>query len=210
MDRLVACTNTAIDRWNAAHDEAPGILTTSMSVNMRGRFSAVNRLNNSGLIFFKSRPEERKDPAAFAKSLALARIKQFRRHMDFKFYQDVSRLNAVVRPFPFAVRRKIVNFIMNKHQFSAAITLLGVIWPETRNGKPTANTCLTHSGDFTISEVHGVGYKLLSNTHLLLIVYVFRNQLNFLLHASASLFTRQEADAFMDLVMENLLAGDLS
>jgi len=210
VDRLVACTNTAIDRWNEAREEAPGILTTSMSVNMRGRFSAVNRLNNSGLIFFKSRPEERKDPAAFAKSLALARIKQFRRHMDFKFYQDVSRLNAVVRPFPFAVRSKIVNFVMNKHQFSAAITLLGVIWPETRNGKPTANTCLTRSGDFTISEVHGVGYKLLSNTHLLLIVYVFRNQLNFLLHASACLFTRDEADAFMDLVMKNLLAGDLS
>ncbi|MBI4965640.1 MAG: hypothetical protein HY913_20350 [Desulfomonile tiedjei] len=210
VDHLVVGTNIAIDRWNEHFNKTPGILTTSMTVNMKGRFRTFNTVNNSGLIFFRSQPEERKSPAAFAKSVALSRIKQFRRQMDFKFYQDISRMNAVLRPFPFAARSKIVNFIMNQHQFSMAITLLGVIWPETKNGKPTANTCFTHSGDFTLSEVHGVGYKLLSNTHLLLIVYVFRNQLNFLLHASACLFTRQEAEAFMDLVMENLLVDPVN
>jgi len=209
VDLLVACTNTAIDQWNDAFGKAPGVITTSMSVNMKGRFRAINALNNSGLIFFRSPPQERKDPTVFAKSLALSRIKQFRRQMDFKFYQDISRLNTVLRPFPFSARSKIVNFIMNKHQFSMAITLLGVIWPETRNGKPTANTCFSRSGDFTIPQIHGVGYKLLSNTHLLLIVYVFRNELNFILHASACLFTREEAKAFMDLIMENLSAGGI-
>jgi hypothetical protein len=209
VDLLVVCTNTAIDRWNKDRDKLPGVLTTSMSVNMKGRFRAFNTVNNSGLIFFRSQPEERRDPTAFAKSLALSRIKQFRRQMDFKFYRDITRMNTALRPFPFPTRSKIVNFIMNKHQFSMAITLLGVVWPETRNGKPTANTCFTHSGDLTLSEVHGVGYKLLSSTHLLLIVYVFHNQLNFVLHASACLFTREEAESFMDLIMENLLAESI-
>jgi hypothetical protein len=130
--------------------------------------------------------------------------------MDFKFYTDISRMNAVLRPFPFGTRSRIVNFIMNRHQFSMAITLLGVIWPETRNGKPTANTCFTRSGDLTLSEVYGVGYKLMSSTHLLLIVYVFSNQLNFVLHASGCLFTREETEAFMDLIMENLLSEPFS
>lgn len=209
VDLLVVCTNLAIDQWNGTGDKPSGILTTSMSVNMKGRFRTFNTLNNSGLIFFRAQPEDRENTAAFAKSIALSRIKQFRRQMDFKFYKDISRMNSVLRPLPFPTRSKVVNFIMNKHQFSMAITLLGVIWPETRNGKPTANTCVTQSGGLTISEVHGVGYKLLSNTHLLLIVYVFRNQLNFVLHASACLFTREEAEAFMDLVMENLLSGIL-
>ncbi len=73
-------------------------------------------------------------------------------------------MTSSLRMLPFHIRRRVVNFLMGRHQFSAAVTLLGVVWPETRNGKPTADTCLTHTGDISIDEVHGVGYKLLSNT----------------------------------------------
>lgn len=86
-----------------------------------------------------------------------------------------------------------------------AVTLLGVVWPKIENGKLTAETCLTRAGDLTMMEVHGIGYKLLSNTPILLIVYVFKNRLNFVLAAAGSLFTREESELFMDLIMKNTL-----
>ena len=65
-------------------------------------------------------------------------------------------------------------------------------------------SCLTETGNLSITGVHGLGYKLLSNTHLLFIVYFFANKLNIVLAASASLFTREEADAFLELMVANL------
>jgi hypothetical protein len=206
VDVLLAGTNLAIDEWNEARNAPPGMLTTSMSVNMKGRFRGLERANNSALMFFKSKPEQRKDLAAFARAIALTRIKFFRNHMDYKFVQNVSKMTSSLRMLPFHLRRRAVNFLMGRHQFSAAVTLLGVVWPETKNGKPTANTCLTHTGGISVDEVHGVGYKLLSNTPILLIVYAFRNKLNLVLHVSGTLFTSGESDAFMDIVMKNITA----
>jgi hypothetical protein len=176
-----------------------------MSVNMKSRYRDLNGGNNSALLFFKSRPRDREDTSAFARSIALARIKQFRNQMDFKFVQNISRVTSALRAIPFRIKRRMVNHLVNQHQLSFAITVLGVIWPTVRNGKPTAESCLTRTADLAISEVHGLGYKLLSNTHLLLIVYVYRNRLNFVLSASASVFTRQETQAFMDLLMAGLM-----
>ena len=67
------------------------------------------------------------------------------------------------------------------------------------------HTCLTSTGDLSITEVHGVGYKLLSSTPLLLIVYSFRGRLNLVLHATGTLFTRRESDEFMDIMMKNVM-----
>jgi hypothetical protein len=204
VDLLAACSNMAIDQWNDARRVSRGILTTSMSVNMKGRFRGFHTDNNSALLFFKSAPHERQNPASFMRSLSLARIKQFRNNKDFKFYQDVSRMNATFRLLPFRLKSPIVHWLMQKHQFSVAITMLGVIWPAFRNGKPTMESCLTETGNVSITALHGIGYKLLSNTHLLFIVYFFANRLNVVLAASASLFTREEAGAFLDLMVANL------
>ncbi len=204
VDMLVACANRAVDEWNEDRDIPPGVLTTSMSVNMKSRYRNLDNGNSSALLFFRSRPRDREDTSAFARSIALARIKQFRNQMDFRFVQNISRMTSALRAFPFRIRRRLVNHVANKHQLSIAVTVLGVIWPTVRNGKPTADSCLTHAADLAIREVHGLGYKLLSNTHLLLIVYAYRNRLNFVLSASASVFTRQETQEFMDLMMGHL------
>lgn len=205
VDLLAACSNMAIDQWNDTRGVSRGVLTTSMSVNMKGRFRGFHNENNSALLFFKSLPHQRQNPGSFMRSLSLARIKQFRNNMDFKFYQDVSRMTTTFRLLPFRLKSPIVHFLMQKHQFSVAITMLGVMWPAFRNGKPTMESCLTETGDLSITAVHGIGYKLLSNTHLLFIVYFFANKLNVVLAASASLFTREETDAFLDLMVANLL-----
>ncbi len=113
-------------------------------------------------------------------------------------------MTAAFRFLPFRVKSPIVHFLMQKHQFSVDITMLGVMWPAFRNGKPTTETCFTETGNLSLTAVHGLGYKLLSNTHALFIVYFFANKLNIVLAASASLFTREEADAFLDIMAANL------
>jgi hypothetical protein len=125
--------------------------------------------------------------------------------MDLKFFQNVSRMTSALRIFPFTVRRRIVSFLMNRHQFSAAVTLLGTIWPQGNYENPSMNTCLTSSGALEISEVHGVGYKLLSSTPLLLIAYLFRGRLNLVLHSKGTLFTQKESEEFMGIMMKNLM-----
>lgn len=204
VDLLAAGSSMAIDQWNDARGVSRGMLTASMSVNMKGRFRGFNDDNNSALLFFKSLPHERQNLGSFMRSISLSRIKQFRHNMDFKFYQDVSRMNAAFRLLPFHLKRPIIHRLMQKHQFSVAVGMLGVIWPAFRNGRPTMESCLTETGNLSITGVHGLGYKLLSNTHLLFIVYFFANKLNIVLAASASLFTREEADAFLELMVANL------
>jgi hypothetical protein len=204
IDLLTACSNLAIDQWNQNRGLPRGTLTTSMTVNMKGRFRGTNAENNSALLFFKSNPQQRDNPREFIRSLSLQRIKQFRNQMDLKFFRDVARMNASVSFLPFGPRKRIVNFIMQKHQFSIGITLLGVLWPSYNNGKPTTDSCITQVADMTLLDVFGTGYKLLSSTHLLVIVYFFRNRLNLCFAASACHFTREESEAFIDLVIANI------
>jgi hypothetical protein len=208
-DRLTAATHFAVDQWNRERGIGPGTLTTGMTVNMRGRYKDLDNPNNSALIFLRSLPHERRDPNEFCRLLATQRMKRFRTQSDSSYYQNLQRFNNTFRILPFHLRQRVVSFVMNKHQVSVAITPLGVLWPTLQNGRPTGETFLKKSGALDVTEVHGLGYKLASNTRLLLVVYAFRDQVNLILASSASLFTRQESEQFMDLIMENLLHSDL-
>jgi len=205
VDYLTAASHLAIDEWNRRRDIAPGTLTTSLTVNMRGRYKNLDNPNNSALLFLRSLPYERTDPDEFNRVLSTQRLRHFRSRTDYRYYESLESFNNILRILPFPARRRLASHILNKHKVSIAITLLGVLWPELRNGKPTGDTFLKVSGDLEVTEVHGLGYKLASNTRLLLVVYLFRNRLNLIMGASASLFSRQEAEGFMDLIVDNLL-----
>ena len=205
VDCLTAASHLAIDEWNRRRDIAPGTLTTSLTVNMRGRYKNLDNPNNSALLFLRSLPHERTDPGEFNRVLKAQRLKHFRSRNDYRYYESLENFNNILRILPFPARRRLASHILNKHKVSIAITLLGVLWPEMRNGKPTGDSFLRASGDLELTEVHGLGYKLASNTRLLLVVYLFRNRLNLILAAYASLFSRQEAEGFMDLIVDNLM-----
>lgn len=204
IDALVASTNLAVDEWNSARNEEPGLLTTSVSVNMRGRFQNVDHGNSSSLIFFESRPEERIDIQRFVKSIAIKRIHHFRKQVDLKLANNIKRMIDTARIFPYRIRRRIISLITGQHEFSAAVTWLGVIWPKTEGGKLTSDSALTTVGDLTVEEVIGVPYKMLSKTKTLLVVYIFRNRLNFVHSASSSLFTKRENEMFLDTILNHL------
>jgi len=205
IDLLAACAKLAVDQWNSARNVPPGLLTVPMTVNTRGRYGGSGSPNTTSLLFFKSRPDDRRDPAALLRSLALTRIKHFRHQEDVKYVRNIETVIEYFRILPFWIRRRIAHSIVSRHEFSIAVSLLGALWPVIKNGKPSATTSVTSSGDLTLTEVHGLGYKLLSSTHVLLMVYIFDGRLNVILTSSASLFTRGEAEAFLALFAHNLL-----
>ena len=88
VDILVAGIDLAVDEWNEARNVTPGILTTSISVNMKGRFQGFEKANNSALMVFKSRPEERRDPHVFASGMASETKKVFQQAYGFKVLSE--------------------------------------------------------------------------------------------------------------------------
>ncbi|MFH0960864.1 MAG: hypothetical protein V1897_19435 [Pseudomonadota bacterium] len=207
VDRLVVSANDSIDEWNQKRGSTPGLLTTSMTVNMRGRFLENDSMNSSSLIFFKSFPSDRQDTKTFLRKVTLTRIRHFRNQTDLKLSKNIKMMNDLFRIFPFRIRRRIISHLVNRHQFSIATTVLGVVWPKIQNGRPTVESALTRIGDLDVLEVFGAPHKMLSKTPILLIIYVYRNKLNVVLTSLAGLFTKQESEHFLDLIMKNLMAS---
>lgn len=204
VDALVATCSYSIDSWNTEQNVRPGYLSASVSVNMRGRFSEIDKGNSSSLIFFDSTPEERNDSRNYTRSIAIRRIHHFRKQVDLTMTNNIGMMVNAARIFPYHLRKKIVAFITNQHEFSIAVTLLGVIWPKIEKGRFTSDSALSEIGDLRVEEVIGIPYKMLSKTRNLIMVYIFRKRLNFVLSSSASLFSKDENGRFLDLILEKM------
>jgi hypothetical protein len=176
-----------------------------VTVNMRGRFGAPDSSNADSVLYFRTDPDERRNRHSLARSISLSRINYFRNHLDVKYYKGINKINNSLRLFPFPTRSRILHGILARHRTSFTVVAMGVVWPTVRNGKASTDSCLVQAGDLSISEVHGLGYKLLSSTRLIIAVYFFRRKLNLVLSAAACHFTREEADEFLDLIVNHLL-----
>lgn len=197
-DVILACGNLAIDRWNAARHIEAGPITTAMTVNMEGRYSGLREPNATSVIFFKFLPEERQVPEDFLRRVSQTRARHFGRQMDSQLSGNLRRMLDSVRLLPLGARSRVVYHLVNKQQFSMTVTMLGVVWPLREGDRAFGESFPTEVGDTLITEVHGIGYKLLSSTPIVFIVYVFRQQLNVVMAAAGSLFTYEEAECFMD------------
>lgn len=206
LDNLTASAHRSVDEWNDVRGMDRGEVTSSMTVNMRGRYDDLAGPNKSAVILFKTTPQERGDRTTFTRKISSTRMKYFREQHDRRFYANMQRMNDGVRMFPLPIRRKMVDALLSRNQVSIAITLLGVMWPVVKDGKPTGDSFLTGFGDQEFEELDGIGYKLISTTRLLLIVYVFRKRLNLLLTSAACHFTRAESEEFLDLLTDLFLA----
>ncbi|MGO9737996.1 MAG: hypothetical protein ACLPVO_11245, partial [Desulfomonilaceae bacterium] len=78
--------------------------------------------------------------------------------------------------------------------------------PSASQMAPTRESVFARVGDLEAVEVFGVAHQMLSKTQALLLVYTFRNRLNLVLTCSASLFTREETELFIDLLVKKLMA----
>ncbi|MGO9571059.1 MAG: condensation domain-containing protein [Desulfomonilaceae bacterium] len=204
VDYLVATVTAAIYQWNKARGIGAGTVTAALTVNMQGRFEDMESPNNDSVLYFRLSAEQKKETETLARLILFARISQFRRQMDRKYSRAIAKLNNLFRVFPFKARQKIFVQILQRHQTSFALGFLGILWPEADDRKITADSCLTSAGGISINEVHGIAYKLVSRTPLYLSAYFFLNRLNLILSAAAWQFTREEAQAFLDLVVDLL------
>jgi hypothetical protein len=207
IDRLIASTNLSLDEWNEAHDVPSKLVTTAVTVNTKGRLPERNEANNTAVIFFRSNREDRKDRLKFARSLAIARINQFRRQKDLQFYTKLSRLIRGVSVLPFRIRQRLVHFMLESQRYSVGVSFLGILWPAMKEGRPGIESCLEYPGDLEITEVHGLNYKPAGTPYINLIVYVYRSRLNLCMAESAAVLTREECDGLIDMIVRNLSEG---
>jgi hypothetical protein len=124
--------------------------------------------------------------------------------MDIKYFKGMTKLNNFLRLLPFKLRQKAYLEILERHQTSFALGFMGVLWPESNGRRISGDSYLTSAGSLNIVEAHAVAYRIVSRTPLYLAVYFFRKKLNLMLSAAAWKFTNEEAEAFMDLVIDVL------
>lgn len=204
VDLLLVSCNIALDKWNLERNVAPGVVTSAITVNMQGKYEELQAPNTTSVLFFRALPEERLNVAEFAQKVSSIRKRKLSKQTDMEVRGNLSRMTDALRLLPLPLRKKLVHHVIQKHSFSVSVTMLGVVWPLVENGLPTGNSYLVRIDDTEITEIHGIGYKLLSNTPLILIAYIYLNRLNLVMATSAGLFTREEAELFMDMVMTTL------
>jgi hypothetical protein len=203
VDLMTAAANVAIDKWNEYQGISPGLLSTAVSVDLRARYPEISYPNASSLLFFRSFPGERSDLDEFTRRIAGARINQLRNQNDLKYTEDVARLCRILSVFPFRFRRRILDFMSRGQHCPLFIIMLGALWPGSNKRRSCDETALIQVGDLIVREIHAVGYKLCSEAPPTYILYLFNGRLNLMLSAAACHFTKSEAEAFMDLTLQN-------
>jgi NRPS condensation-like uncharacterized protein len=204
VDRLVACSNLALDAWNASRNVASGIVTSVVTVNMRERFGGEEERNYSSSIFFRSVPQDRKDALEFSRAVAAHRTKQLTRQMDLMVRKSFSMGASFFTLFPFGIRSSAADFFMRQQRFSVAVGFLGIVWPDLKDGRFSEESRLRRAGEFDIADVHGTGYKLAGNAHVNLYSYIYNSRLHLVLAVSASLLSREEAEDFLELLTRTI------
>ena len=204
VDYLMAGMALAIDRWNEARNKESSTLSAALTVNMQGRFSWADSPNNDSVLYFQFNRDQRSGLKKLARHVCRSRIRLFRDQMDIKYFKGMTKLNNFLRLLPFKLRQKAYLEILERHQTSFALGFMGVLWPKSDSRRTSGDSYLTSAGSLNILEAHAMAYRIVSRTPLYLAVYFFRKKLNLTLSAAAWKFTNEEAEAFLDLVIDVL------
>ncbi len=203
VDRMVAASNISLDRWNEQRDAPSETITTAVTVSVKSRFEWSNSRNNSSVIFFRSEADDRKDPRGLALKLREARALQFERQTDLSMNRKMAGFISTLNNLPFSLRRRIAHHILEKHEYSFAVTFLGVVHPDT--GDPVKQkTAWFKTGNLEILGGAGTNYKQAGAPYIMLISYLYRSQFNLVTVTPGSVLTKDECEEFTDLFLLNL------
>ncbi|MDA8408323.1 MAG: hypothetical protein M0T73_15890 [Deltaproteobacteria bacterium] len=205
VDYLLSTVCLSVDRWNDARKTESSMISAALTVNMQGRNRDQEGPNNDSVLYFRFSREQRKDPKILARTVYRARIRKFREGADLKYSKGLAKVNNLLRNFPFSIRQKAYVKILQKHQTSFALGFIGVLWPESLGRNISGDSYLKQVGGLGVIEAHGIAYRIVSRTPLYLTAYFFRKRLNLILSASAWLFTKDEAQEFLDLITNMML-----
>jgi hypothetical protein len=210
-DALFGGLGTAVDKWNSSRNVPLGNLVICVTVQMRGRYGAVECASNSSSIIVKLRPGDRASPELFSRSIATRRQEQLDTLADVRVLQAGYSLVDAMRALPLWAKRRIAHFVCQMPMIPVLIAPFGIMWPEVQDGRRTGDSYLKTAGGLLLNEFHAIPYKLGYRCPLILGAYTFRKRLNLQLIASKSLFTKAEAADFMNLLstalIENPFAG---
>jgi len=208
VDLLVACSYLTLVNWNGTY-KAPGErFVISTTINMRNRFAGGNTPNFWSALRFVFDPSDGADPRALVRYVQTERRRQLTNSMDFRMFEDVCAKIKAARVVPFAVKQYLLRFYhLRSRGIPLLINYLGIIWPETRNGTPTGNSCLVRVGDAEVKEIDAFAYKTFSPIQAQLWVYVFRGRLNVVMASSDGCLTEAESRSFMNYLIDSLLAS---
>lgn len=202
VDYLLAVVCIAVDRWNAIRKAESSMLSAALTVNMQGRFRDQEGPNNDSVLYFQFSQEQRKDPKTLARMVYRFRMRKFREAADLKYSKGLAKLNSFLRIFPFNTRQKAYLKILQRHQTSFALGFMGVLWPESHGRRISGDSYLRSVGGLDVTEAYGMAYRIVSSTPLYLTAYFFRKRLNLILSAAAWQFTKEEAQAFLDMIAD--------
>jgi hypothetical protein len=202
VDHLVACTNLALDEWNSGFNIAPGMITSVVTVNMRGRFGGAEEKNYSSAIFFRSSPTSRTDYLQFVAHIAKRRAEQFQERLDLVLRRSFAMGAALFSVLPLSLRRRVAHAFMLRQQYSAAVGYLGVVFPEIAGGWQNGKSQLRRFGDLEIVDVFGTGYKLSGQAFINLYAYLYKGQIQLVLTSAGKFLTREENERLLDLLLE--------
>jgi len=205
MDALVGGMGTAVDKWNASLNIPPGNTVICVSVQMRGRFGEPEAPNNTSAIVLKLSPTDRTNPELYSRSVAGQRQEQLDTLFDVRTWQAGCSLADAVRVLPLSARQRIVHFVFQTPLTPILMAPFGILWPETKGGWRTGDSYLTRVGELVLTQFHTMPYKMGYRCPLILGAFTFRKRLTLQLVASASHFTRTEAERFVNLLADVLV-----
>ncbi|MGC8603798.1 MAG: hypothetical protein ACP5VS_08935 [Desulfomonilaceae bacterium] len=204
-DGLVGGLACAVDQWNEFLNLPKGNIVICVTVQLRGRFGESEAPTNTSSLVLKFKPSERINPELFSKSVALRRQNQLDSLFDVQTWQAGCSLATAIRGLHLSVKQRIVHLVCQMPIIPILIAPFGMMWPEIKDGRRTGDSYLKQAGGLILNEFHAIPYKLGYRCPLILGAYTFRKRLNLQLMASASHFTRTEAECFMKLLAEVLV-----
>ncbi len=204
IDRLAAAANIAIESWNSARHEATGAIATSVAVNLDGKYNVRETDVNLGFITIRTGPNHRVNNIECARHIAISRAKNMEKQTDLRALEAMKRLLNIIRFLPLKPRQRISSKITRIYGHSMIMSYLGVALPKVAMDSSGEEALTYSAGGTELADVFGFAYKLANPAPIVFFVYELKGELSVIITALAGVFTRPEADRFIDLFTDIL------
>jgi len=204
-DLVFAVARKTLTTWNEEHGESADRFRFMLITSLKGRAQLV-KTAGAGLstLNFVAVNNGHQDLDTLIQHFSQDRQNQLNKGVDIRFYNLTCNIIKALRVLPMATRVKIAGNIGQTVPCTFYISNLGVVWPEIKDGKPTANSAVLGAGDFCINDFHSsasiartLGLGLTIRTHNR------RLYLNFV--ADRFRFRYHEMKTLVDRMVENLI-----
>jgi NRPS condensation-like uncharacterized protein len=196
-DLFLAACHTSVEKWNRLHGRKSNRIRVMAPVNIspKGFRNVVS--NQASWISPWTSPEDRADPTHLLKRVRMESIHAARNRLAFSlvyFFYFSSRL-------PLFVMRGLCRFLMISRTFvdSILITNVGLVWPRPNSEE----AAVSRVGEARIAGFTGSA-PVVTPMGLSICAGIFDRNLSLTVTYRPSLFSREKAQAFLDLYVNEI------